>query len=381
MSLSAGFLVFNDDDEKSVRSGISEIDVAPKAVTSVTITSNSSISNNNSIDRSLHTQDKSDEKNERPTTNHHIKGRSKPNTAPQLFRTPLFSEPPPPESSNSGRGPSPTGGVGNNSVIVPQRPTTGKPPTASSKATRKQQNVNLENRILIKMASVLPTESSNKKYDLTVAAPGINANNFAPTGSPSPAAPLGPGRLPESRTNLLKLNGELDEMIRDSRALSLEYESCNFGMVVDYAHVADETITSNIMENGAIVYDAIIAELTSQAAKKVSRVKRFYRNHIQKMKARHDEELDELKLKLQEVNSKYYELQVTHSTEILRSGSSDVVVDGSAKLSSVEETHVVSELEKILDESSTVPLPRKSQREQIHEYISMRLDEERKVCL
>lgn len=379
-------LVFNDDDEKSVRSGVSDVDIAPKAITSVTITTNSSISNNNSsIERGGGSLllDIPVEKVDRPSTSQQTKGRSKPGTAPQLFRTPLFSEPPPPESSserNTNRGSSPSNFP--NQGVVPQRPTTGKPPS-SSKTTRKQQNVNLENRILIKMASILPTETT-KRYDLTAVSPGFKTDNGPPSSSGAGGGMhSGPGRLPESRTNLLKLNGELDEMIRDIRALSLETENCSFGMVADYAHISDETITANIMENGAIVYDAIIAELTGQAMKKVNRVKKFYRNHINKMKIRHEEEMDELKLALHEINGKYHELQVAHSTEILRSKSGDdpdvhetVAAPG---VGVIEESQAITELEKILDETSAVPLPKKTQREKIHHYISLRLDEERAV--
>jgi hypothetical protein len=227
------------------------------------------------------------------------------------------------------------------------------------------------------MASVLPADSP-KRYDLTNS-PGFNpdsTNGPAAGGAgATTAASNGPGRLPESRANLLKLNGELDEMIRDIRVLSLETDHCSFGMVADYAHVSDETITANIMENGSIVYDAIIAELTGQAMKKVNRVKKFYRNHIQKMRIHYDEELDELKLKLEEMNGKYHELQIAHSAEILRTNPS---TDNELPIPAPQ-SQALTELEKILDETSAVPLPKKKQREQIHNYISMRLGEERAV--
>jgi hypothetical protein len=372
-------IVFDDEEESCL--DLSSVDDPPLSNNVATSYRGSGGANNNNNADS------------RPSTQQRNQRKVKPRTAPQLVRTPIFSaeasRTESPATERDRRADSPL-------AILPQRPNATKPLTASKTNNPRRQhnsisgssnnhsnsnNVSLENRILVKLATMLPVESTVRDPQSTPSSAAAGSSAVAANN-----APQGLNRLPESRVNLMKLNSELDDMVREIRSLTIEFDQHNFGMSYDFLKAEELSSNNNAlkMENGVILYDLIIADLTTQAAKKVSRIRRGYKSHLSALKTRHEETTNYLRLQLATVTGKYQELLVTHSTEIIREDTAGLSVDVAAGLSvDVEEVQSdnkgVTELEKILDETAAVPMTKKDHQEQLHAYISERLDHERKV--
>lgn len=220
--------------------------------------------------------------------NDEVQDNNKPLTAPQFQRTPVFkyksAEPNPHISTSS-------------SAKQPSRPSTSNRPSTrpSSRKHRTQSPPNssnsIENRVLIKLASILPDGETKQTKQIN-------------------------GRLPESRATLLKLNNELDEMVKDIRDLNTEHGKYLIANLYDHlkdtSNMTEQQPTINV-ETGHLLYDVIIAELTNQAFKKIMRINKFYRHHLvllrnehQKEKQSYQMEIEELKSQLQSMKFQQY---------------------------------------------------------------------------
>lgn len=217
----------------------------------------------------------------------------KPLTAPQFQRLPVFTY------KNSEKG------LTSVSSKLPSRPSTSNRPSSrpSSRRNRAQSPTNsLENRILIKLASVLP----NGETEFTT--------NQA-------------GRLPESRNTLLKLNTELDEMIKDIRELNTEHGKYLIANLYDNLKDTTNTELPTInAETGHLLYDVIISELTNQAYRKIMRINKFYRHHLVLQRNHHQQERQAFLLEIEELKSqlhtqRLYQIEPIGQEETLRSHS------------------------------------------------------------
>lgn len=255
----------------------------------------------------------------------------KPRTAPQIQRLPVFS------NNNGDTSPKQFLSMSPETPRSPTRPNSSKPPSRANPVGIHKRNVNVENRVLIKLASVLPNQSD------------------------------GFGRLPESRANLVKLNGDLDAVIQDIRQLEAAQNKFSFTLV-------DQLPGDNVvahMEHGNIMYDTIIAELTSQATKKVGRIRRFYGSYLQRLRSDHNGELATLKLEIEQLRSQLHESSLRHPFDCL-------TVPPERPERATEGPALPAMLGTVEGESAapTEPVnPGKS----LHDYILQRLEQERKV--
>lgn len=236
--------------------------------------------------------------------------------APQLQRRPIFPDSTPHESP----------------MNIPQRPTSSKPNTRISNTTKK--HINLENRVLLKLATVLPNEKDGKQLQ---------------------------NRLPESRNTLLNLNAELDDMINDIRQIKLDTDKFTFDMF-GLDSVEDEYKPNDAT---ATLYDTIIAELAHQASKKVNRIKLFYRKQTIFQKSSQEKIVSQLKSEIESLKSKLQENLIANN--------------GSSKFSRME-NELASSFEA---NAPQFPESDKSnendQMSELQSYIASRLEIERQV--
>lgn len=207
-----------------------------------------------------------DEEEELDLENHVL---NKPSTAPQIQRTPVFAykteEKKPSKYSN------------------PSRPSTSnnKAPSTSRPNSRKN-NINLENRILIKLASVLPGNDAEQEK-------------------------AAHGRLPESRNTLMKLNAELDEMAKEIRELNTEH---GHYLMANFLDLSNNNFPQINLETGQPLFDVVIAELANQAFKKIIRINKFYRHHLVLQRNQHHAEITEYKSEIEQLRSQLHHQQL-----------------------------------------------------------------------
>eukprot|EP01039_Chlorochromonas_danica_P010445 gene10445-11568_t len=134
----------------------------------------------------------------------------------------------------------------------PQRP--GSRP--SSVVVKKSLNV--ENRVLLKLANNLPQTVDSL------------------------------GRLPESRANLIKLNAELDEMIIESREVDVKERQFSFNLVATGDTLPADPLVAQ-MEHKGLMYDMIVTELTIQAIRKAGRLHRLLNAQQARLHSREEE--------------------------------------------------------------------------------------------
>jgi len=195
---------------------------------------------------------------------------------PQIHRIPVFS--PPTDNNNQ------QATFNNNNSRAPSRPNGTKSTTKPIGTAKK--NINMENRLLVKMATMLP-------------------NNGGTLESPQ-------GRLPESRMHLMKVHTELDEMMKDIRKLDLSNSKYSFVRSMDDSFSNEIAQVTN--ENGNILYDVIIADLSSQAFRKVLRIKNFYQHYLDRVNHDHHNDLQQLQFQIQELKSLLHEQQLLGSS-------------------------------------------------------------------
>lgn len=173
-------------------------------------------------------------------------------------------------------------------------------------------------------------------------------------------------KLPESRNMLLRLNHDLDDIMTDIRNWSLELERFNFGDMQDAGRNKDIT-SGPSMDNNALVFDQVIAELSGQASKKVIRIKKMYRNQMQKLKKQYEKHVSELKGQADALSSKLFESQLRgdNVTDALQTA------DGEAPANATENDslHQHQRLVKVLRE----------EQDSMQEVLLGRLEAERKV--
>jgi hypothetical protein len=206
----------------------------------------------------------------------------RPITAPQVSRTPVFLYKNEEKKAAAAK------------PLNPSRPATSnnrpqQPPSSSSSVHRpnsnRKNNVNLENRILIKMATHLPSQEAAEER-------------------------AAHGRLPESRNTLLKLNAELDDMAKDIRELNTDH---GHYLMMNFLDVKDPNeIPAINLETGQMLYDVVIAELTNQAFKKVMRINKFYRHHLVLGRNKHQHEVKQLQLEIDQLRSQLHQQQLAN---------------------------------------------------------------------
>jgi hypothetical protein len=205
--------------------------------------------------------------------------------APQLHRIPVFAPPTTTETNTRTASP-PNPASPTNDARCPSRPPGGKVVTKSINIGGGKRNVNLENRMLVKMATVLPDDHPTEVKQ---------------------------GRLPESRAHLMKVHAELDDMMKDIRAL--DAQSSKFSFVRSMDDSFSNEIAHVTTENGNILYDVIIADLSSQAFRKVLRIKNFYQHYLVGLKNEHRDEIHLLKYQIQQLKSLLHEQQTYGSIQ------------------------------------------------------------------
>jgi hypothetical protein len=301
-----------------------------------------------------------------------------PSLIPQLHRIPVFTQ-----NGESGT-------RRNSPPRVPANMQPTKPPGSRPKARSASQNsgslltaskqINLENRILVRLASVMPNER-----------PSTGASTNGGTGN-GPAINY---RLPESRNNLIKLNHDLDNIVQEIRTWGLTGDKFVMGDIIEAEEIA---LPMDNMPTESALADAIIADLSQQAGKKVSRIKKSIRAFLQKIKSTHDEEVQRLHGQIHQLSSQLHMLQINQSdiTTIPISPSHSVAARSSsnAALENALELDIQSKngsgknqtprtktsppkakpLFSIPDED-----PNTNLRVELQDYITERLDIERKV--
>lgn len=258
----------------------------------------------------------------------------KPQTAPQFQRMPLFASNDLDALMDKQQA-SLLSTSQDLSPRSPHRPSSSRPQSRSNPVAAHKKNVSVENRVLLKLASVLPS--------------GEHAL----------------GRLPESRANLVKLNAELDAAIKEVRDLETVQSKFSFGMSSAGNALPEDAAVSS-MEHGAVVYDAIIAELTAQAAKKVGRIRRFYGGYLLRVRNAHSEEVAALQLRIEQLEPE------RHEAVLLQMPKDGLLLDSFSASERIEQPHSTNEA------GATDP-PASPGRGGLHDFVLSRLTKERKV--
>eukprot|EP01033_Poteriospumella_lacustris_P003954 gene3954-2813_t len=192
-----------------------------------------------------------------------------------------------------------------------------KPTTALTNVSP-VKHANIENRILIRLANMLPTETDSPANDRSPSPPphqhGNNHTEPAHQSHHHQHHSHGNNshfsKLPESRNMLLRLNHDLDEMMTDIRNWGLELDRFNFGDMQSDGVRSKDYAAGPSMDNNPLVFDQVIAELSGQASKKVVRLKKMYRNQMQKLKKQYDKHVAELKVQADTLSSRLFASQL-----------------------------------------------------------------------
>jgi hypothetical protein len=281
------------------------------------------------------------------------------------------SPPRPPASSTPSR------------IVAGSRPKTGQ--RIQNSTTTQQPNltnvpqmkqVNLENRILIRLANILPQEETPSKEPKPAA---INTTNPSATTTHHHPPPTNShqhsahhtsefNKLPESRNMLLRLNDDLDDLIAELRKSGMTGDKFNFGDLSGNHAVKDPATENGVsLDNNPFVFDQVIAELASQASKKVQRIKKAYKTQFIQLKKRHEDQVVSLRLKVEELSSKLFENQVSTNN------INDIINSAEKRLDQAKQNDAVGHYEKL------VKVMREEQ-DNMQLVLMDRLEHERKVC-
>jgi hypothetical protein len=177
-------------------------------------------------------------------------------------------------------------------------------------------------------------------------------------------------KLPESRNMLLRLNHDLDDVMTDIRNWGLELDRFNFGdMQTQDSTRNKDTTSGSSLDNNPLVFDQVIAELSGQASRKVLRIKKMYRNQMQKLKKQYEKHVSELKGQADALSSRLFEsrLQSDNLTEALHSAGGDPSIAPTEN----DALHQHQRLVKVLRE----------EQDSMQEVLLRRLENERKMTL
>lgn len=250
----------------------------------------------------------------------------------------------------------------------PSSPPQQHQPTTNITNVSPVKQANLENRILIRLANILPADEAKDIHLSRGHGHSHNSHNHGHPHGPASGHHLEFSKLPESRNMLLKLNHDLDDVVGEIRRLGLEFDRFNFGDINPQGTKQDrkDFESGPSLDNNPLVFDQVIAELSAQAAKKVSRIKKLYRSQLTKLKKQHDDHVMELKFQVDTLSSKLFEAQMRHETvdEVLHGA-----VDGSGGVIDPLKHH--DRLVKALRE----------EHDNMQEVLLSRLESERKVLL
>lgn len=234
----------------------------------------------------------------------------RPSTSSNSPRAP--SRPAQPQTTNSRQGNRPRLNSGSSSPVVPL------PPNSTSIAsTGIKSQVQLENKVLMKLANILPTDTSSTSIPYTSPTNTSSGGGGGGTESFSSGITIDPsiGRLPESRTNLLNLHDLLDEIMAEIRIISSEAITEGYNKYAFLSNTGETASTPAASfalpqvdkETGKVFYDTIIADLTSQAMKKTKRIKNFLRSFTKQILRQSDEELERKDLIIKELQAQLYQ--------------------------------------------------------------------------
>lgn len=230
------------------------------------------------------------------------------------------------------------------------------------------KQANIENRILIRLANMLPVDNDSS-----------NEQHTSPTNDHHQQSQYNHNghnisqftKLPESRNMLLRLNHDLDDITSDIRNWSLELDRFNFGDMQQHDGARSKDYTSGAsLDNNPLVFDQVIAELSGQASKKVVRIKKMYRNQMQKLKKQYDKHVAELKVQADALSSRLFESQL--KSESLSDALQTVEGGGDGKKTSAAENDALAQHQRL------VKVLREEQ-DSMQEVLLRRLENERKV--
>lgn len=258
---------------------------------------------------------------------------------------------------------------------------TAKPPSSRPKSSKNSggtlsnaaKQVNLENRILIRLANVLPTDRNQPHSPNSPVLSNVNGPPGAGTGA-NYATAAGSFKLPESRNALLRLNQDLDEIVLDIRRWGLTGDKFVIGDVIESV---DPTVGNHTeLPTDSSVVDTIIADLSHQAEKKVSRIKKSFKQQMSRIKANHNNVVSQLKQQVEKLSGQLQELRIAQCTDPTHIDN-DLTpeqrpTDDSSNPINPDQVDKNDALFMELDKQELL-------REELHKFVEERLEIERKV--